>query len=191
MTAPQDYPILPFASGAEFESWIVSNPDQSGVWVKIAKKASGISSVTYDEALDVALCYGWIDGAKHGLDDMYFLQKFTPRRSKSTWSKRNVAKVAELIAAGRMKPAGLAEVDAAKADGRWDAAYDSQKDMTVPEDFLQAVAANPSAQESYKALNKANIFAIAYRLRTAKKPETRRRRFDMLLAMLARGEKLH
>jgi uncharacterized protein YdeI (YjbR/CyaY-like superfamily) len=191
MTSEKEYPIVPFISAAEFESWIIKNPNLPGVWVKIAKKSSGIPSVTYDEALDVALCYGWIDGVKRGFDDMYFLQKFTPRRPRSTWSKRNVAKVAELIAAGRMQPAGLAEVAAAKADGRWDAAYDSQKDMTVPDDFLQAVAANPAAQEFYNTLNKANTFAIAYRLRTAKKPETRKRRFDALLAMLERGEKLH
>ena len=192
MTASQeDYPITPFATAAEFETWLVAHSNQPGVWIKLAKKSSGIQSITYAEALDIALCYGWIDGLKRSLDDMYFLQKFTPRRPKGTWSKRNVGKIAELIAAGRMQPSGLAEVEAAKRDGRWDAAYDSPKDMVVPEDFLQAVAKNKKAQEFYATLNKTSTYAIAFRLVTAKKPATRQRHFDALLEMLEQGKKLH
>jgi uncharacterized protein YdeI (YjbR/CyaY-like superfamily) len=157
----------------------------------MAKKASGIASVTHDEALDVALCYGWIDGQRKTQDDTYFLQKFTPRRPKSLWSKRNIEKIAALTAAGKMQPSGLAEVAAAQGDGRWDAAYDSPKNMIVPEDFLKALAENPQAQIFFNTLNQANTYAIAWRLQTAKKPETRQRRFDALLAMLAKGEKLH
>jgi uncharacterized protein YdeI (YjbR/CyaY-like superfamily) len=175
-----------------WEQWLAEHHTRTaGVWIKMAKKASGIASVTHDEALDVALCYGWIDGQRNSLDDSYFLQKFTPRRPKSLWSKRNIDKIAALTAAGRMQPSGLAEVEAAKADGRWEAAYDSPKNMVVPEDFLQALAADEPARAFFDTLNQANRFAIAWRLQTAKKPETRRRRFEALLAMLARGEKLH
>jgi uncharacterized protein YdeI (YjbR/CyaY-like superfamily) len=162
-----------------------------GVWLKIAKQASGIASVTHDEALDVALCYGWIDGQRKPADSEFFLQKFTPRRPKSLWSKRNIAKVAELTAARRMQPSGLAEVEAAKQDGRWAAAYDSPKNMVVPEDFLRALRENQQALAFFNTLSKANVHAIAWRLQTAKQPETRQRRFAALLAMLERGERLH
>jgi len=147
--------------------------------------------VTHDEALDVALCYGWIYGQRKPYDNTYFLQKFTPRRPKSLWSKRNIEKVAELTAEGRMQSSGLEEVEAARRDGRWEAAYDSARNMVVPEDFLQALGENQEAQAFFSTLNKANVYAIAWRLQTAKTPETRKRRFDALLAMLARGEKLH
>jgi uncharacterized protein YdeI (YjbR/CyaY-like superfamily) len=159
--------------------------------IMVAKKASGIESLTHDEALDVALCYGWIDGQGRTFDDTYYLQKFTPRRPKSLWSKRNIEKVAALTAAGKMQPAGLAEVEAAKRDGRWDVAYDSPKNMVVPDDFMQALGENEQALAFFNTLNHANKYAIAWRLQTAKKPETRQRRFDALLAMLERGEKLH
>lgn len=192
MTVSQDdYPVVSFASADAFEKWLITNAKQAGVWLKIAKKGSGIASVTYDEALDVALCHGWIDGLKRTYDQNYFLQKFTPRRPKSLWSKRNIDKVTALVAAGRMQPAGMAEIEAAKRDGRWDAAYDSPANMPVPDDFLRAVASNKKTQEFYNTLNKTNTYAIAFRLATAKKPETRQRRFDTLLAMLERGEKLH
>jgi uncharacterized protein YdeI (YjbR/CyaY-like superfamily) len=154
------------------------------VWLKIAKKGSGIASVTYDEALDVALCYGWIDGQKKTFDNDHFLQKFTPRRSKSLWSKRNINKVAELTAANRMQPAGLAEVEAAKQDGRWEAAYDSAKNMTLPADFLKALAESEQAQATFNTLNQTNLYAIAWRLQTARSPETRKRRLETILAML-------
>ena len=187
-----ELPILPFASVALWEQWLSEHHDRlDGVWLKIAKKASGIASVTHDEALDVALCYGWIDGQRRPADSEFFLQKFTPRRPQSLWSKRNIAKVTALTAARRMQPAGLAEVEAARQDGRWAAAYDSPKDMVVPEDFLQALRENQQALAFFNTLNKANVFAIAWRLQTAKQPETRQRRFAALLAMLERGEKLH
>lgn len=157
----------------------------------MAKKASGIASVTHDEALEVALCFGWIDGQRNGHDDRYFLQKFTPRRPKSLWSKRNVAKIAKLTAEGRMQPSGLAEVAAAQLDGRWKAAYAGPKEMIFPKDFLKALEKNKKARMFFRTLSKTNVYAIAWRLETAKKPETRQRRFDALLAMLDRGEKFH
>lgn len=189
MTTAKELPLLPFASASLWEQWLAEYHAQlDGVWIKVAKKASGIASVTHDEALDVALCYGWIDGQRKTYDSQFFLQKFTPRRPKSLWSKRNVAKVAKLTAAGKMQPAGLAEVEAAKRDGRWEAAYDSPKNMVVPEDFLKALEENKQALAFYKTLSKSSIYTIAWRLQTAKKPETRRRRFDALLVMLERGE---
>jgi uncharacterized protein YdeI (YjbR/CyaY-like superfamily) len=159
--------------------------------VQVAKKAAGIASVTHDEALDVALCYGWIDGQRKPYDDTYFLQKFTPRRSKSLWSKRNIEKIAALTAAGRMQPAGMAEVEAAKRDGRWEAAYDSSKHMVLPVDLLEALAGNQRAQTFFETLNRTNVYAIVWRLQTAKKPETRKRRLEAMVAMLEKGEKFH
>lgn len=192
MTNAKELPTLPFDSASSWEAWLAAHQAETdGLWIVIARKDSGLASVTYDEALDVALCYGWIDGQRNAHDDAYFLQKFTPRRPKSLWSKRNIEKIAALTAAGRMQPAGLAEVAAAKQDGRWEAAYDSGKDMTVPEDFLQALRQDERALAFFNTLNRANTYAIGWRLQTAKKPETRQRRFDALLAMLARGEKLH
>jgi uncharacterized protein YdeI (YjbR/CyaY-like superfamily) len=189
MMTPKDLPILPFASALLFGQWLCehhTHPD--GVWIKVARKASGVASVTYDEAVDMALCHGWTDGQRKSHDDRFFLQKFTPRRPRSLWSKRNINKIAELTAAGRMQPSGLAEVEAAKQDGRWEAAYDSSRDMVVPEDFLEALAENTQAQSFFNTLSKSNVYAIAWRLATAKTPETRKRRFDVLLAMLGTGE---
>lgn len=189
MTTPKDLPILPFASALALEQWLCehhTHPD--GIWIKVARKASGVASVTYDEAVDMALCYGWIDGQRKSHDDRFFLQKFTPRRPRSLWSKRNINKIAELTAAGRMQPTGLAEVEAAKQDGRWEAAYDSPKAMVVPEDFLEALRGNTQAQAFFNTLSNSNVYSIAWRLATAKTPETRKRRFDALLAMLGTGE---
>ena len=187
--ATKELPMLPFASVPLWEQWLFEHHAQlAGVWIKLAKKAIGIASVTYDEALDVALCYGWIDGQRNSHDDHYFLQKFTPRRPKSLWSKRNIDKVAMLIAAGRMQPSGLAEVERAKQDGRWQAAYDSQKNMVVPEDFLKALGENKPAQTFFNTLSKSNVYVIALRLATAKQPATRQRRLSALLAMLESGE---
>jgi len=189
MATTKELPILPFASVPLWEQWLFEHHTQvDGVWIKMAKKASGLASVTHDEALDVALCYGWIDGQRDTYDSRFFLQKFTPRRPKSLWSKRNTTKVAELTAEGRMQPAGLAEVEAAKQDGRWEAAYASSKQMVVPEDFLKALEHNKHAQAFFATLSKSNVYAIAWRLETAKQPKTRQRRFDALLAMLERGE---
>ena len=184
--------IIPFESASIWEQWLLQNHgDERGIWMQLAKKASGIVTVTYDEALDVALCYGWIDGQRKSQDNDFFLQRFTPRRSKSLWSKRNVAKVLNLIEANRMQPAGLAEVEAARQDGRWQAAYDSSKDMVIPEDFLLALQPNEKAAAFFATLNKTNLYAIAWRLHTAKTPETRSRRLGALLEMLENGEKFH
>ena len=187
-----EYETIKFASPLVWERWLSKHHKTiKGVWVQIAKKASGIKTVTYDEALDVALCYGWIDGLKRTFDANYFVQKFTPRRPKGLWSKRNVAKVVELIKTGKMKPAGLAEVKTAKRDGRFNAAYDSQKNMLVPKDFLVALKKHKKADAFFKTLNKTNVYAIAWRLQTAKTPETRARRFSVLLEMLKQGKKPH
>lgn len=189
MATTKELPILPFVSVPLLEQWLFKHHAQlDGVWIKMAKKASGVASVTHDEALDVALCYGWIDGQRKTYDSRFFLQKFTPRRPKSLWSKRNIDKVAMLTAAGRMQPSGLAEVEVARQDGRWEAAYDSQKNMVVPEDFLKALGKNKQGQAFFNTLSKSNVYAIAWRLETARQPETRKRRFDTLLAMLERGE---
>lgn len=192
METYKDLPVLFFADQDAWEQWLNAHyGEQQGVWLKFAKKGKGITSTNYAEALDVALCYGWIDGQAQSVDDIYYLQKFTPRRPKSIWSKRNVNKVAELITAGKMKPAGQAAIDAAKADGRWDQAYDSPKDTTVPPDFQAALDANPAAKAFYATLNKTNTFAFLWRIQTAKKPETRVARIQKFVIMLSEGKKLH
>ncbi|HSI20365.1 MAG TPA: YdeI/OmpD-associated family protein [Verrucomicrobiae bacterium] len=185
-------PIKLFETPKDWESWLNENhPEPTGLWLKIAKKASGKRSVSYLEALDVALCFGWIDGQKQSYDAEYFLQKFTPRRAKSTWSKVNVENIARLTAAGLMQAPGLAAVEAAKADGRWDQAYDSSRTMEMPEEFRLALDAHPKAKAFFSTLNKANTYAILWRVQTAKKPETRQARIEKLIAMLEAGEKLH
>jgi uncharacterized protein YdeI (YjbR/CyaY-like superfamily) len=187
-----DLPIQPFASKTKWAEWLAKQHDTSaGVWLKFAKKDSGIPSVTYEEALDVALCYGWIDGQKKGFDDQSWLQKFTPRGPKSIWSKINTEKAERLIAAGAMQPAGLKAVEAAKQDGRWDTAYSSQRNMSVPEDFQAALDKNKKAKTFFTTLNSANRYAILFRIQTAKKAETRAKRIRQFIQMLERGEKLH
>jgi len=183
--------ILPFESKRKFADWLAKNHDKStGLWLKIAKKATGISTVTYAEALDVALCYGWIDGQKGSFDEQYFLQKFTPRRPKSIWSKINVEKVAGLIASGEMKPAGLKAVEAAKQDGRWAAAYSSQKNIVVPADFQSALEKNKKAKAFFETLTSAKRYSFLFRIETAKKVETRKKRIRQFVEMLERGETL-
>lgn len=162
-----------------------------GVGLRIFKKDSGEKSITYAEALDEALCFGWIDGQKKAFDELSWVQKFTPRRAKSGWSKRNTEHVERLIKAGQMTRAGLEVVEAAKADGRWQAAYDSQRNAAPPEDFLKALAKDKKAKAFFATLNKANIYSIVYRLQTAKTPETREKRMKMILDMLSCGEKFH
>lgn len=192
MATKPELPIKTFATAASWEAWLSKqHASSAGLWLKIAKKDTGIASVNYAEALDAALSYGWIDGQKKSFDEEYFLQKFTPRRPRSLWSKRNIEHVARLTAAGKMRAPGLAEVEAAKRDGRFDAAYDPQSEMAVPEDFLEALEGNARAKATFQSLNRANLFAIAWRLQTAKKEETRMRRFETLLAMLEKGETLH
>jgi uncharacterized protein YdeI (YjbR/CyaY-like superfamily) len=188
--------IHTFSTSREFERWLSKHHARpQGVWLRFLKKdhraATGERSVTYAEALDVALCYGWIDSKANKLDEASYIQKFSPRGKKSIWSKRNREHVARLIKEKKMRPAGLAQVAAAQKDGRWDAAYDSPKDMKVPADVIRAVSKFPKAKKFYDSLNRANTYAIAFRLATAKKPETRRKRFDAILAMLKRGEKFH
>ncbi|HZR01629.1 MAG TPA: YdeI/OmpD-associated family protein [Burkholderiales bacterium] len=162
-----------------------------GLLLRIYKKSSGVPSITYSEALDQALCFGWIDGQKLPFDETSWVQKFTPRRAKSSWSKINIAHVDRLIREGQMTPAGLAEVEAAKADGRWAAAYDSPATATVPPEFMKELARNAKAKQFYSTLNKANLYAIAYRLQTAKREETKIKRMKLIIDMLARGEKFH
>ncbi|QRO02548.1 YdeI/OmpD-associated family protein [Archangium violaceum] len=183
---------MSFAKRGEWSVWLASNHTSSrGVWLKLAKKASGVASVTYAEAVEVGLAWGWIDGQRRSHDDTAFLQKFTPRGPRSIWSKINREKALALIAAGEMKPAGLAEVERAKRDGRWDAAYDSPSRASVPEDLAAALAANPRAAEFFATLNATNRYAVLFRLQTVKKAETRARRIALYVEMLARHEKLH
>lgn len=187
-----DLPILLFASAAEMEEWLEGNHAGSdGIWLKIGKKGSGIASVTYAEALELALCFGWIDSQKRGFDERFFLQRFTPRRPGGKWSRINREKAEALIASGAMRPAGLAEVEAAKADGRWEAAYASQRIAKVPDDLQRELDRNEAARDFFAELDSANRYAILYRLEDAKKPETRERRLRKFVAMLERGEKIH
>jgi uncharacterized protein YdeI (YjbR/CyaY-like superfamily) len=191
--ATPDLPTEHFADAAAWERWLERHAASAGVWLKIAKKDAGIPSVTYAEALDVALCHGWIDGQKKGFDAQFFLQRFTPRRARSTWSKINVAKIETLTAAGRMRPAGEREVEAAKADGRWDAAYDGARSMEVPAELAKALALvkHRKAKAFFDTLDKTNRYAVCWRVQTAVKPETKRARVEKLVAMLAKGEKIH
>jgi uncharacterized protein YdeI (YjbR/CyaY-like superfamily) len=187
-----DLPIQSFTSTEKFASWLAKHHKvSSGIWVRIFKIKSGEPTVTYAEALDIALCYGWIDGQKKSYDTESWLQKFTPRRRKSIWSKRNREHVERLNRSGRMKAAGIKEVEAAKADGRWDQAYDSSSNMVVPNDFLNELAKDKKAQAFFKTLTKANIFSIVWRLQTAKKIETRNKRMKSIIEMLKKGEKFH
>ena len=189
MSKPTELPTLPFASKKKFADWLAKNHDKSvGLWLKIAKKATEISTVTYAETLDVALCYGWIDGQKGSFDEQYFLQKFTPRRPKSIWSKINVQHVERLIASGEMKPSGLKAVEAAKQDGRWDAAYASQKNIEVPEDFQSALDKNKKAKAFFETLSNSKRYSFLFRITTAKKAETREKRIRQFVEMLERGE---
>jgi uncharacterized protein YdeI (YjbR/CyaY-like superfamily) len=166
--------VITFRDAAEFEAWLAQHVDHSaGVWLKIAKKGSGVASLTDDEAVDVGLCYGWISGQRKALDEVYYLQKYVPRRPRSRWSQVNVRKVSELMAAGRMRPPGLAEVEAAKVDGRWDAAYTSQKQATVPPDLATALAASPVAASAFESLSKTNQYAVILDIVTARTPSTR------------------
>jgi uncharacterized protein YdeI (YjbR/CyaY-like superfamily) len=181
-----------FASAEEWEAWLRDHHDTvPGVWIRFAKKGSGVPTVTYLEALHAALCFGWIDGQARSLDDAAYVQRFTPRRARSIWSKRNRDFATALIEAGRMQPAGLREVERAKADGRWDAAYDAPSTATVPEDLQRALDASPAAAEFFATLNSQNRYAILHRVQTAKRPETRARRIEKFVAMLEAGETLY
>jgi uncharacterized protein YdeI (YjbR/CyaY-like superfamily) len=190
MTTKPELPIVPFASREAWEAYLEERHATSeGLWLKIAKKGSGIESVTYDQAVEVALCYGWIDGQVRKFDEDYYLQRFTPRRARSRWSKVNRKKVTELIKRGAMKEAGLREVERAKADGRWDAAYDSPRTATVPADLLRELETHGQAREFFYGLDGRNRYAILYQIQDAKRPETRARRIAKYVAMLAEQKK--
>ena len=185
MESYKGLPILYFESQADWEAWLEEHQnDSQGLWLKISKKGSGFDSLSYTEALDSAICYGWIDSQKGALDDDFWLQRFTPRGSRSKWSQRNRAIADQMIRQGRMQPAGLREVELAKQDGRWDAAYASQSKITVPDDFQAELDKNPVAKEFFTTLNSVNRYAILYRLQDAEKPETRLRRMEKFISML-------
>ena len=188
----QGQPMLAFPDPAAWEKWLAAeHAGASGLWLKLAKKGCPHTTVSYAEALDIALCFGWIDGQKRPLDDDYWLQRFTPRKPRGKWSKINRGKAEALIAAGRMRPTGLREVEAAKADGRWDAAYDGQSTATVPDDLRQALDADPDAAAFFATLDRGNRYAILYRVQEAKKPETRAARMAKFVAMLHDHQTVH
>jgi uncharacterized protein YdeI (YjbR/CyaY-like superfamily) len=185
-------PTIHFESPEAFEAWLAEHhEDEDGLWLKVAKKGSGIPTVTHAQALELALCHGWIDGQRKALDERYFLQRFTPRRARSRWSKINREKAEELTVSGRMHEAGLREIERAKADGRWEAAYASQANITVPDDLQAELDADPKARAFFDSLSSQNRYAILYRLHDAKRPETRQRRLAKFVGMLKNGETLH
>jgi uncharacterized protein YdeI (YjbR/CyaY-like superfamily) len=187
-----DLPVQAFAHQKAWAAWLDKNHATStGIWLKLAKKKSGIESVTYDEAIEVALCYGWIDGQTRSYDETTWLQKFTPRRPKSIWSKINTEKALRLIESGRMKPAGLKAVESAKLDGRWDAAYAPQSKAAVPEDLQVELDRNKKAKAFFATLDSRNRYAILHRIHNAKKAETRARRIEQFIRMLEKKEKIY
>jgi uncharacterized protein YdeI (YjbR/CyaY-like superfamily) len=189
---PDPLPVMTFESIDAWDAWLAAHHAGSpGLWLKIAKKGSAGTTISYSDALDVALCHGWIDGQKGRHDDDYWLQRFTPRKPGSNWSKINTERAAALIASGRMRPAGLREVERAQADGRWEQAYESQSRVTIPDDLARALAANERARAFFATLDSANRYAILYRIRTAKRPETRAKRIDTFVAMLSEHKKIH
>jgi uncharacterized protein YdeI (YjbR/CyaY-like superfamily) len=187
-----DLPVEEFATAKAWERWLARNHATSpGLWLKVAKKGTGTTTVDITDAIEVALCYGWIDGRRHKHDDVYFRQRFTPRTPRSRWSQINRDRVEALIAAGRMQPAGQAEVDAAKADGRWDAAYAGSRTIEVPDDLTRALRRDAKARRAFEALDSRNRFAILYRIHDARRPETRARRIEQFVTMLAEGRTIH
>jgi uncharacterized protein YdeI (YjbR/CyaY-like superfamily) len=187
-----DFPILSFEHAEALTTWLASNHSTAkGIWLRVAKKGAGVASVTYAEAVEIVLCYGWIDGQKQADDEHFYLQRLTPRGAKSIWSQINRDKALALIEQGRMQPAGLREIERARVDGRWGAAYESSSTATIPPDLQAALDANPVAAAFYATLNRQNQFAILFRIGNCKKAETRARRIEQYVAMLARHEKLH
>jgi uncharacterized protein YdeI (YjbR/CyaY-like superfamily) len=190
--ARDELPVLAFASAGAWEEWLAGQHDSAaGVWLKIAKRGAAEATVTYQEALEVAICFGWIDGQKGRLDDEFYVQRFTPRRPSGRWSKINADKAARLIECGRMRPAGLREVDQAKGDGRWDTAYAGQATMEVPDDLRAALSADPAAAEFFETISRVNRYAILYRIGSVKRPETRARKIAQYVAMLAEHRTIH
>jgi uncharacterized protein YdeI (YjbR/CyaY-like superfamily) len=192
MTELNTLPTIEFKTAEAFETWLEKNHDSSnGLWLRIFKKDSGKKTISYAEALDEALCYGWIDGQKKAYDEQAWLQKFGPRKPKSMWSKINVGHVERLINESRMRPAGLKAIEKAKEEGSWEKAYDSPGKMSIPEDFLKELGKNKKAEAFFKTLNKTNLFSIGFRLQTAKKQETREKRMKEIIERMAKGEKFH
>ena len=192
MKSTAEFEVLAFPSAKAWRHWLAKHHNTSdGIWLRLFKKTSDTVSVTYAEALDEALCYGWIDGQLKSHDAQSWLRKFTPRRARSIWSKKNLEHVARLTRAGRMKAAGRKALEAAKVDGRLKVAYDAPSKSEVPKDFLTALGRNAKARAFFATLNRANVYAITFRLQTAKKPETREKRMKTILAMLEKGEKFH
>jgi uncharacterized protein YdeI (YjbR/CyaY-like superfamily) len=189
---PADLPVVELATRAEWATWLAAEHAASaGVWLKIARKDGGAESVSYSDALDVALCHGWIDGQKDRLDERFWLQRFTPRKPRSRWSKRNCERAEALMGSGEMAPAGMREIERARADGRWEAAYDSHSTATVPDDLLAELERNDAARAFFAALDSNNRYAILYRIQEARRPETRARRISKYVAMLGEGRKIH
>ena len=192
MARSEDLPIMAFETQSTWEDWLDEHhADTKGAWLKIAKKGAVIPTISYAEALEGALCYGWIDGQKAALDDRLWLQKFTPRRAKSIWSKVNREKALELVAAGKMRPPGQRQIELAQADGRWEAAYESQRTIVVPPDLQSALESNPGAAQFFATLDSANRYAILWRIQQAKRPQTRAARIEKFIGMLSRHEKVH
>jgi len=192
MSGHEDLPVVLFPSQEAWEAWLSQQSMVSeGLWVKLAKKGSGIDSVTYAEAVEVALCDGWIDGQARRFDDDYYLQRFTPRRARSKWSKINRDKAERLFESGAMKASGMSEVERARADGRWEAAYDPPSQATVPDDLRVELEKNDRARRFFEGLDATNRYAILHRIQDAKRPETRLRRIEKFVAMLNRGEKIY
>jgi uncharacterized protein YdeI (YjbR/CyaY-like superfamily) len=185
-------PKLSFATQEKWEAWLEQNGStSSGAWLRLAKKGAAAATVSYAEAVETALCYGWIDGQKRAESEHHWLQRFTPRAARSIWSKINRAKAEALMASGRMRPAGLDEINRAKQDGRWDAAYSSASNATIPDDLREALDANPKAKTFFATLNSQNRYAVLFRIQNVKKPETRARKIAQFVEMLNNGKKLH
>jgi uncharacterized protein YdeI (YjbR/CyaY-like superfamily) len=192
VTVPTDLPVLAFADQAALEAWLdAEHLTAPGLYVKIAKKGAGVPSVNWEQMVEVLLCFGWIDGRANRLDDRFYLQRITPRRAKSVWSQKNVATVERLIAEGRMRPAGLAAVEAAQADGRWERAYAGSKDMTVPDDLAAALDENPEIRAEFESLDGANRYAVLWRVQTAATPATRAKRIAAAVDLLREGRRIH
>jgi uncharacterized protein YdeI (YjbR/CyaY-like superfamily) len=186
-----EFPVIMFQTPRDFSEWLEINHSAAGLWIQIAKKGSGQKSVTYDEALDVALCYGWIDGLKKKYDEKSWIQRFTPRKPKSNWSKINREKVERFIALGLMKPSGFLTIENAKKHGTWDVAYDSFTSMNIPDDFKLELARNPIAEDFFNSLNSTNRFSVLYRIQVSKSPEKRALKIAQLIDMLINQQKFH
>ncbi len=187
-----DLPVKAFKTQKDWEKWLAKNHSKpDGIWLRFYKKASGVKTIVYAEALDAALCYGWIDGQSNRYDEKSYVQRFTPRRKRSVWSKTNIAHTARLKKLGRMKPAGLAAIAEAKKNGRWANAYHPQSRATLPEDFLEALGKKKKAKKFFESLNKVNKYAIYYRLNATQKPETREKKIKNIIVMLKNGQKFH